>query len=255
MSRFIDVNTSLLGSSLRAWRGTVAFRPARRQSEKLLELFDYEASPYCRLVREALTEMDLDAMIYPCPRGGTRFRGEALARGGKQRFPLLVDPNTGIAMFESADIIAYLADTYDASLRAPKGLRRAFDVLTSSLATTVRAPGHVRGLRARPSHAPAKPLELYSFESSPFSRLVREVLSELEIAYVLRNAGKARWADMGPPWLREKIWRTPVEGRNRTKLLERAGRVQFPYLIDPNTGVDLFESTKIIAYLERKYGA
>jgi glutathione S-transferase len=255
MSRFIDVNTSLLGSSLRGWRGTVAFRPARRQPGKLLELFEYEASPYCRLVREALTEMDLDAMIYPCPRGGTRFRGQAQARGGKLRFPLLVDPNTGIAMFESAEIIGYLAETYEAPLRPPKGLRRAVHVLTSSLATTVRAPGQVRGLRARPSQAPAKPLELYSFESSPFSRLVREVLCELEIPYILRNAGKARWADMGPPWLREKIWRTPVEGRNRTKLLERAGRVQFPYLIDPNTGVEMFESAKIIAYLERKYSA
>jgi glutathione S-transferase len=255
MSRFVDVNTSLLGSSLRGWRGTVAFRPARRQPEKILELFEYEASPYCRLVREALTEMDLDTMIFPCPRGGTRFRGEVQARGGKQRFPMLVDPNTGIAMFESADIIAYLADTYDAPIRVAKGLRRALHVLTSSLATSVRAPGRVRGLRARPSHAPAKPLELYSFESSPFSRLVREVLCELEIAYQLRNAGKARWADIGPPWLRDKVWRTPVAGRNRTVLLARAGHVQFPYLVDPNTGVEMFESAKIIAYLERKYGA
>jgi glutathione S-transferase len=221
----------------------------------LLELYDYEASPYCRLVREALTEMDLDALILPCPRGGERFRGQAQARGGKQRFPLLVDPNTGIAMFESADIIAYLADTYDAPIRAPKGLRRALHILTSTLATTVRAPGRARGMKARPSHAPVKPLELFSFESSPFSRLVRELLCELEIPYVLRNAGKARWADMGPPWLRDKVWRTPVEGRNRTVLLDRAGRVQFPFLIDPNTGVEMFESAKIIAYLERKYSA
>ena len=255
MPRLLDVNSSFLGSALRAWRGTVAFRPARRQPARLLELFEYEASPHCRLVREALTEMDLDAMIYPCPREGSRFRGEAEARGGKQRFPLLVDPNTGIAMFEAADIVAYLADTYDGHLRPGRALKRSFDLATSSLTSLARAPGRMRGLRARPSVAPAKPLELYSFESSPFSRLVREVLCELELQYVLRNCGKARWADMGPPWLRDRVWRTKVEGRNRTALLQRAGKVQLPFLVDPNTGVEMFESAKIIAYLERKYSA
>jgi glutathione S-transferase len=255
MGRTLDVNSSLLASSLRSWRGTVAFRPARRQPAKTLELFEYEASPYCRLVREALTEMDLDAMIYPCPRDGTRFRGEALARGGKQRFPLLVDPNTGIAMFESASIVDYLAETYDAKVRAPRGLFRSLAVAASAMASFARFPGSVRGLRARASTAPAKPLELYSFESSPYSRLVREVLCELEIPYLLRNCGKARWADMGPPWVRDKLLRAPVEGRNRTALLARAGKVQFPFLADPNTGVEMFESAKIIAYLERKYSA
>ena len=42
-----------------------------------------------RLVREALTELDLDAMIYPCPKGGKRFRPLATDLGGKTRFPLL----------------------------------------------------------------------------------------------------------------------------------------------------------------------
>jgi glutathione S-transferase len=253
MGRLFDINSSLLGSTLRGWRGTVAFRPAARQPAKPLELFEYEASPYCRLVREALTEMDLDAMIYPCPRGGTRFRGEAIARGGKQRFPLLVDPNSGIAMFESADIIAYLADTYGGHAKPARGLRRSLAIVSSALATGARAPGKIRGLDARPSRAPEKPLELYSFESSPFSRLVREVLCELELPYFLRNCGKARWADMGPPWIRDRVLRQKVEGRNRTALLGRAGKVQFPYVADPNTGVEMFESAKIIAYLERKY--
>jgi hypothetical protein len=55
--------------------GALGARPARP-----LELFDFEGCPFCRLVREALSMLDLDAQIYPCPRGGTRFRPEA-ARG------------------------------------------------------------------------------------------------------------------------------------------------------------------------------
>jgi glutathione S-transferase len=85
---------------------------------------------------------------------------------------------------------------------------------------------------------------------------VREVLTELELPYLLRSTGKARWEDMGPPWVRKTFFpTTPVAGRNRTRLLERTGRVQVPYLIDPNTGVEMFESADIRAYLERTYAA
>ena len=38
-------------------------------------------------------------------------------------------------------------------------------------------------------------------------------------------------------------------------LFERTGRVQVPYLIDPNTGVEMFESTAIVAYLDKTYAA
>ena len=55
LPRPLAVSTSLLASQLRGWRGTNAFRPAQRQPEKLLELYEYEGCPYCRLVREALT--------------------------------------------------------------------------------------------------------------------------------------------------------------------------------------------------------
>jgi hypothetical protein len=35
-----------------------------------LELYEFEACPFCRKVREALTLLDLDAIIYPCPSEG-----------------------------------------------------------------------------------------------------------------------------------------------------------------------------------------
>jgi glutathione S-transferase len=253
LARTLAVSSSLLASQLRGWRGTAAYRPATRQPEKLLELYEYEGCPYCRLVRETLTELDLDALIYPCPKGGTRFRPKAKELGGKRQFPYLVDPNTGARMYESADIVAYLRKTYAGREGAPGLLDRPIKVATSMIASGLRV---ARGVRARPSRAPERPLELFSFESSPFSRLVREVLAELELPYVLRNTGKGHWKDMGPPGVRDKLHKSPKETtRNRKVLAERTGRVQLPYLVDPNTGTEMYESADIIRYLETTYGA
>jgi hypothetical protein len=45
----------------------------------------------------------------------------------------------------------------------------------------------------------------------------------------------------------------PVEGRNRQALLRRAGKVQVPYLADPNTATEMFESEDIRRYLLATY--
>ena len=253
LARTLAISSSLLASQLRGWRGTNAFRPVAKQPEKMLELYEYEDCPYCRLVREVLTELDLDARIYPCPRGGARFRPRVKDLGGKFQFPFLVDPNTGRQMYESADIVAYLRETYAGRQTAPGFLDRRIKVATSSLATIVRGR---HGWRARPSRAPEQPLELFSFEASPFSRLVREVLCELELPYVLRNTGKGHWKDLGPPSVRDRLHQSAKDtGRNRKLLFERTGHVQLPYLIDPNTGTGMFESADILRYLEKTYGA
>ena len=249
--RTVALAGSFLASQLRGWRGTNSFRPVEKQPEKPLELYEYEACPYGRLVRETLTELDLDAMIYPCPRGGKRFRPKVKQRGGKEQFPFLVDPNTGKEMYESADIIAYLRKTYAGRSTPVRPLRRMIAVATGELASLARG---LRGTRARASKAPKKPLELFSFESSPFSRLVRERLCELEIPYLLRNTGKGRWTDLGPPVLRDRVYKAPKDtGRNRKVLEQRTGRVQLPYLIDPNTGEEMYESAAIVAYVEDTY--
>jgi glutathione S-transferase len=253
MPRALSVASSVAASSLRLWRGTAAFRPRSTQPEQPLRLYEFEACPFCRLVREALTEMDLDAMILPCPQGGGRFRPEVQRRGGKKQFPYLVDPNTGQEMYESADIIDYLSRTYGGGSARRAGLLRGTAVLAGGLASSLRG---FRGRRARSSRAPEHPLELYSFESSPYSRLVREVLCELELPYLLRNTAKAMWKDMGPPELRARFFRQePVQGRNRLRLLEMTGKVQVPYLVDPNTDTALYESADIIRYLEQQYAA
>lgn len=242
--------SSLLASSARGWRGSVA-RPATHQPQKPLQLYEFEGCPFCRLVREALTELDIDAFVKPCPKGGTRFRPEAERLGGKTQFPFLVDPNTGRQLHESADIIDYLYREYGGRAAPGQRLGGVPGLVGSNLATGLRG---MHGLRARDSVAPQQPLELYSFESSPYSRPVRELLCELEIPYFLRSFGKTSGADMGPPWMRTWFFPDkPVEGRNRKAMMAENGRMQVPYLKDPNTGEALYESAAIVDYLKRIY--
>lgn len=226
-----DVATSALATAARFGTGARVTN-AKRQPEKLLELYEFEACPFCRKVREALSAFDLDAIVYPCPRGGARYRPVATAKSGRSQFPFLVDPNAATAMLESEDIIRYLATTYGDGGR-PIGLALGpLTILTSSLASAFRA-GH--GRAARSSKLPEKRLELWSFEASPFCRLVREALAELELPYVLHNVAK------GSP--------------KRAAFVERSGKMQVPYLADPNTGAAMFESADIVKYLHATYGA
>lgn len=83
-----------------------------KRPEKPVVIYEFDACPFCKKVREMVCYLDLDVLFYPCPQGGPNFRPEAIAKGGKSRFPYMEDPNTGAAMYESDDIIKYLADTY-----------------------------------------------------------------------------------------------------------------------------------------------
>jgi glutathione S-transferase len=230
MNRMLDVASSMFATVSRLGAGVSATPPARRPT-RLLELYEFEACPFCRKARDALTELDLDAMIYPCPKGGTVFRPKAIELGGKAQFPYLVDPNTATSMYESDDIVAYLFETYGG--RAPGILVRGpLATASSALASAFRPTG---GSRARPSRRPKKPLELWSFEASPFCRIAREALCELELPYRLHNVGK--------------------RGAGRPAFVKRSGKMMVPYLFDPNTKREMFESADITAYLNETYGA
>jgi len=229
MNRTLDVVTSLAASVARLGEG-LRSRHLGERPDKVLELYDFEACPFCRKVREALTILDLEVMIYPCPRGGSRFRPLVKERGGKLQFPYLADPNTGVAMYESSDIVAYLFRVYGDG-EVPVRLRLGPITNATAMMASALRPGF--GAFARPSRAPEKPLELWSFEASPYCRITREVLSSLEIPYRLHNVAK------GSP--------------SRQAFIARAGKMQVPFLHDPNTGVDLFESADIADYLRRTY--
>ncbi len=252
LTETIATTSSVFATFARMGRG-IYTRPAARKPAALLELYEFEPCPYCRLVREALTELDLDAMIYPCPKGGSRFRPRVRELGGKTQFPYLVDPNSGRSMYESADIIAYLFEAYGERPLPLAWRPHTLNTVSSGVATAFRAGA---GGRSRPSTAPAEPLELYSIESSPFARLVREALCELELPYRLRNMGRTQLRESVPPAIRERV-NLEIEPttENRLRLLEKTGRVMVPYLVDPNTGTELFESGAIMTYLHDTYGA
>lgn len=227
--RPLDVFSSFVASTARLGGG-MAVAGAGKRPAKPLTLYDFEACPYCRKVREALSTLDLDALVYPCPHGGTRFRAEVRRRGGKEQFPYLVDPNTERALYESDDIVRYLCTTYGDGT-VPRGLALGPVTDVSSMVASAWRLG--AGGRYRPAKAPGSPLELWSFEASPYCRLVRETLSSLELPYLLHNVAK------GSP--------------KRDAFAARAGKMQVPYLVDANTGTALFESADIVRYLEATY--
>uniref|UniRef100_M1AHU6 GST N-terminal domain-containing protein n=2 Tax=Solanum TaxID=4107 RepID=M1AHU6_SOLTU len=150
--------------------------------------------------------------------------------GGKQQFPYMVDPNTGVSMYESDEIIKYLVGKYgdgNVPLMLSLGL---FTTLTAGFAMIGRMG---KGSSYKPSKLPPKPLELWAYEPSPFCKVVREVLVELELPHILHSCAR------GSP--------------KRQVLYERVGHFQVPYLEDPNTGVQMFESADIVEYIQATY--
>ena len=206
--------------------------PATRPREPIT-LYEYEGSPYCKKVREACSVLDLDVLFKPCPQGAEANRAEAKALGAVT-FPFLVDPNAGVAMGESDDIIEHLFKTYGGETKVPLTLKRG-GALTNFTAY-VAAVARLKALRARPAKkTPEKPLELWTYEISPFSKLVREALTELCIPHVVK------YCPRGSP--------------KRQELFDEVNHFQVPFLRDPNTGTQMFESKEICEYIEREYGS
>jgi len=197
-------------------------------TDKPPKLYEFEACPFCRKAREAITALDMVVDIYPCGRG-SRHRADAVALGGKEQFPLLVDGDA--VMYESQDIVDYLAKKQGVD---PEALVDAGGPLPSMITTALRF-GRGASVYEAAGAAPEKLLELYSYDGNQFCRLVREVLCELDLPYRLYSAGK------GSP--------------RREELVNLAGKSTCPYLVDPNTGVAMGESADIVAYLAETYGA
>ena len=87
MFKAVSRQMQVLSSTLDLWRGTMLLQ-ATQQPRKSISLYGLEGDRDCRQVRETLTALGLDVVVY------------------------LEDPNTGVALFESADIIDYLEQRY-----------------------------------------------------------------------------------------------------------------------------------------------
>ncbi|MBC7003125.1 glutathione S-transferase N-terminal domain-containing protein [Photobacterium sp. BZF1] len=252
MNQFLNVTTSLLASTYRCWQGTVADKTTE-QPEQTLMLFDQENDAECRQVREALTKLNLDILIVPCPKGGKNL--EALktksGKGDNIQPPVFVDNNQSKAMQGAKAILKHLNQHYGQVNSATSLLSKATNEISSTLATTVRLNV---GSHALPSNQPELPLILYSFESSPYARPVREKLCELELPYILINLGKQQVSDMGPATMRWSLKPyQPLPNTKREAFFKQHGNVQVPFLMDPNTHRSMFESTDIVNYLEQTY--
>ncbi len=217
-------------SVLRGGRGLIARTDGARPTEPI-ELFEFETCPFCRRVRETLSELDINYVSRTSARGSAN-RDILIARGGKAQFPYMIDPNTGTEMYESEDIVDYLHATYATGrARIRRIVGTPATMIFGSLASAVRMKGG-RARRPRPDQ-PAERLVLYNFEASPYCRKAREAFNELDLDVEVRNVAK----------------RSP----RRPELKARGGRMMVPYLIDPNTGTEMYESDDIVAYLYATY--
>jgi glutathione S-transferase len=80
----------------------------------MIELFLAERCPFCVKVRLFMEQKGISYLLKPVVLGhGTSPVKEELRKlGGKVQVPFLVDPEKGIQMYESDDIIAYVEENY-----------------------------------------------------------------------------------------------------------------------------------------------
>jgi len=223
--------SALAAAAVRAGSGARVTFAGPRPTDQLV-LYERESCPYSRLVREVLSELDLDVLVKPCPRGEGPNNRELLDASGKSEVPFLVDRSKRVSLGGSENIVRYLTANYGAHA-APARLRVGPVTLFSSrLASSLRG-GDIR--YGQPKQKPEDPLELWNYEASPYCRMVRERLGQLGIPYVSHNMAR--------------------HSPKRIAFKQRFGREQFPYLFDPNTGVGMFESRAILRYVKETYAA
>jgi glutathione S-transferase len=223
-----NFGTSLLATAVRFGSGAVARALGPRPQDALI-LYELEWCPFSRLVREALSELDLDAVIKPCPPGDREHHAE-LEQQGQSTIPYLIDRSAGVQLGESPQIIEHLFARYGDGSPVPLRYRGALALQTSKLATELRG-GKLN--YERPARRPEQRLELWNYEGSPYCRLVREQLGKLGLSYLSRNLARA--------------------SPRREEFRSRYGLLQFPRLYDPNTKIGLFETDAIMSYLKAHY--
>jgi glutaredoxin 3 len=80
------------------------------QPEEMLEVYQFEGCPFCKKVRQKLTELQIDFIARQAEPNGDRQRVKEVS--GQTGVPVLKDPNTDTVMPESDDIVDYLEEHY-----------------------------------------------------------------------------------------------------------------------------------------------
>ncbi|KAL2900201.1 GMP synthase [glutamine-hydrolyzing], partial [Bienertia sinuspersici] len=176
--------------------------------EKPIEIYEFESCPFCRKnehdclffhilcqvfclsadflmwkqVREIVAVLDIDVLYYPCPRRKVQIPSESSSVGWKEAIPLhgltiylVCGSKPGVAMYESDDIIKYLVNKY--------GNGQVPLLLSLGLLTTLTEGFAMIGRLGRVSFL----TNLYITLGSPFCKVVREVLVELELPHIQRR--------------------------------------------------------------------
>mmetsp|Transcript_22838 Transcript_22838/g.64649 ORF Transcript_22838/g.64649 Transcript_22838/m.64649 type:complete len:539 (+) Transcript_22838:144-1760(+) len=256
-----DVFTSGLTSMCRLPNGVNAMSTSEHSSQsaptltqlpKFKRLYDIENSRACRQIRELITRYDICIEeVVPATTASANLPGgyaipalvveqivaetnkpERLILNGVQEITVYLErifgPSKQKKIIRDDDVVAQVMDK----------AQDAVDVLGSFVAGVFRSGrGEVLSPAALSNELDStrKPLILYSYEGNQFCRLVREVLTELNIVYELRSVGK--WSPR----------------RSELAVRRSDGSTQCPYIIDPNTGVEMGESKDIITYLYKNY--
>eukprot|EP01041_Mallomonas_annulata_P000799 gene799-1551_t len=200
------------------------------KQRKPIVIYDAEGSNDCKKVREALCILDLTAEFRPCP-GRTGWSDTLATRTlGKRDVPFMIDENPSMYKPEliGADLIVdHLFMTYGPGVTAiPASLKGG---------KAGNGPGSLVK-NYRNDFLKIKPIQLFAVEGAPYCKPVRECLQSLAIAHVVVPCAEG--------------------SKNRALLERRTGKpFQIPYIVDPNTGVEMFESAEIIKYLKEVYSA
>ena len=237
---FVRSASLKLAALCRLRNGSVQVARTGRAPTPRLRLYEYEASPYCRRVRETLNVLGLRCLILPCPRetlraegaysARSRFRDEVKEHGGRLLFPYLVDDTAGVKLNESKAIVEHLWKHYGADSSRPWSdrvlngghLPRPLDFALLAAPSGLR-PWPECGLLAASASEPAsEPLVLHGNEADEGTRLVRELMCELMIPYYYE----------------------PSESHPHRAL---------PHLEDPGTQFKCFGARMARAYLNERY--
>jgi glutaredoxin len=248
--------TSQMASWFRAGRGSsvtnAALSSPPRPTRKLI-LYNYEGNQFCRLVREVLTELDLEYEMRPCGKGSPRRQELSLlnqATDSSSQCPQFIDfnfqPSTSTTatiapMRESKDIIDYLYRTYAQWTPPNEVLQRLSGIVTpllkpvySRLAPLQAGDGYDALAKQRDIDADIQlaPIVVYTYQWSPFCSEAMTVLKRLK--YVVDEDDKSdggstttiKEISLGYQWIPGLI----QDAGKRAALGERTGQTSLPHI-------------------------